>query len=118
MLPGITAKLLCPWHSPGKDTGVGCHSLLQGIFPTQGVNLSLLWVGCMHPTRLRVMDAPPRWLGGFVPSVTAALTGPYQYEVLKLTGLGQLQTWLPALPRHILISQMGGGSSVSLLGRE
>lgn len=63
----------------------------------------------MHPTHLRVMDAPPRWLGGFVPSVTAALTGPYQYEVLKLTGLGQLQTWLPALPRHILISQMGGG---------
>ena len=23
---------------PGKDTGVGCHSLLQGIFPTQGLN--------------------------------------------------------------------------------
>ena len=23
-------------YSPGKDTGVGCHSLLQGIFPTQG----------------------------------------------------------------------------------
>ena len=29
--------------SPGKDTGVGCHSLLQGIFPTQGSNLSLLY---------------------------------------------------------------------------
>ena len=28
---------------PGKDTGVGCHSLLQGIFPTQGSNLSLLY---------------------------------------------------------------------------
>ena len=27
---------LCPWDSPGKNTGVGCHSLLQGIFPTQG----------------------------------------------------------------------------------
>ena len=23
--------LLCPWNSPGKNTGVGCHSLLQGI---------------------------------------------------------------------------------------
>ena len=22
-----------PWNSPGKDTGVGSHSLLQGIFP-------------------------------------------------------------------------------------
>ena len=28
--------------SPGKNTGVGCHALLQGIFPTQGLNLSLL----------------------------------------------------------------------------
>ena len=28
--------------SPGKNTGMGCHSLLQGIFPTQGWNLCLL----------------------------------------------------------------------------
>ena len=27
-------RLLCPWDSPGKNTGVGCHSLLQGIVPT------------------------------------------------------------------------------------
>ena len=33
--------LLCPWNSPGK-TGVGSHSLLQGIFLTQGANLGLL----------------------------------------------------------------------------
>ena len=31
-----------PWNSPGKNTRVGCHSLLQGIFPTQGSNLGLL----------------------------------------------------------------------------
>ena len=36
------ARLLCPWDFPGKDTGVVCHFLLQGIFPTQGVNLGLL----------------------------------------------------------------------------
>ena len=35
-------RLLCPWDSPGKNTGVGCHSLLQGIFPTQESNLGLL----------------------------------------------------------------------------
>ena len=29
---------------PGKNTEVGCHFLLQGIFPTQGSNLSLLWL--------------------------------------------------------------------------
>ena len=27
---------------PGKNSGVGCHFLLQGIFPTQGLNLHLL----------------------------------------------------------------------------
>ena len=36
------ARLLCPWGSPGKNTGVGCHFLLQEIFPTQGLNLCLL----------------------------------------------------------------------------
>ena len=28
------ATLLCPWDALGKNTGVGCHFLLQGIFPT------------------------------------------------------------------------------------
>ena len=32
-------RLLCPWDFPGKNTGMGCHSLLQGIFPTQESNL-------------------------------------------------------------------------------
>ena len=36
------ARLLCPWDSPGKNMGVGCHALLQGIFPAQGQNLCLL----------------------------------------------------------------------------
>ena len=36
------ARLLCPLDSPGENTGVGCHSLLQGIFPTQGSKLGLL----------------------------------------------------------------------------
>ena len=29
--------LLCPWNSPGQNTGIGSCSLLQGIFPTQGM---------------------------------------------------------------------------------
>ena len=37
------ARLLCPWDSPGKSTGVGCPALLQGIFPTQGSNQGLLY---------------------------------------------------------------------------
>ena len=34
--------LLCPWDFPGENTGVGSHSLLQGIVPTQGLNPGLL----------------------------------------------------------------------------
>ena len=36
------SRLLCPWYFPGKNTGVGCHLLLQGIFLAQGSNLCLL----------------------------------------------------------------------------
>ena len=36
------ARLFCPWNSPGKNTGVCNHPLLQGIFPVQGLNAGLL----------------------------------------------------------------------------
>ena len=36
------ATPLFPWDSPGKNTGVDCHVVLQGIFPTQGSNSHLL----------------------------------------------------------------------------
>ena len=36
------ARLLCPWNSPGKNIGVGCHNHLQAIFLTQGLNPGLL----------------------------------------------------------------------------
>ena len=47
------SRLLCPKESSGKDTEVGCRSLLQGIFPNQGLNPSLLhcrqMVYCLQP---------------------------------------------------------------------
>ena len=36
------ARLLCPWDSRGKNTGVSCYFLFQGLFLTQGLNLRLL----------------------------------------------------------------------------
>ena len=39
--PTDSTRLLRPWDFPGKSTGVGCHFLLQGIFPTQGSNPGL-----------------------------------------------------------------------------
>ena len=37
-----STRLFCPWDSPDKNTGVGCHFLLQEIFQTEGANPSLL----------------------------------------------------------------------------
>ena len=45
--PGLQpTRLLCPQDFPGKNTGVGCHALLQGIFLTLGLNSLLLH--CRH----------------------------------------------------------------------
>ena len=42
------ARLPCPWGVSGKNTGVGCRLLLQGLFPTPGPNLRLLhWQACV-----------------------------------------------------------------------
>ena len=37
----VPARLFSLWDSPGKNMGVGCHVLLEGIFLTQGLNLGL-----------------------------------------------------------------------------
>ena len=37
-----STRLLCPWDVPSKNTGVGCHLLLRGIFLTQELNSCLL----------------------------------------------------------------------------
>ena len=47
----------CPWDSPGKNTGVGCHSLLPGIIPTQGSNQHLL--GLLHWQAGSLPPVPP-----------------------------------------------------------
>ena len=39
---GLQPTVLCPWDFPGKNIGVGCHFLPQGIFLAQGLNLHLL----------------------------------------------------------------------------
>ena len=47
------ARLLCRCDSPGKNTGVSCHALVQGIFPTRGWSLHLFsllhWQGVLAP---------------------------------------------------------------------
>ena len=48
------ARLFCPWDFPGKNTGVSCHFLLQGIFPTQELNPGLLQAYSVRCLQLRV----------------------------------------------------------------
>ena len=65
------ARLLCPWDSPGKNNGEGCHALLQGIFLTQRLNMHRL-----HLLHWRVNSLPlaptgkPTSLTRFIPSLS------------------------------------------------
>ena len=56
------SRLLCPWDSPGKNTGVGCHAFLQGIFLTQGSNPRLLRIGRQVLYHQRHLGGPQRWM--------------------------------------------------------
>ena len=58
------ARLLCPWDFPGKNTGACCHALLQGIFPTQGLNpclLCLLYTGGFFTVEPHQGSPPNHW---------------------------------------------------------
>ena len=63
----VAHQFLCPWDSPDRNTGVGCHALLQGIFPTRGSNLHLL-----HLLHWQAGSSPPSYRGS--PPI-ARLTG-------------------------------------------
>ena len=52
-------RLLCPWDSPGKNTGVGFHFLFQGILLTQGSNPHFLhWQAGSLPLNLKLLHPP------------------------------------------------------------
>ena len=50
-------RLFCPWDFPDKNTGMGCHFLLQGIFLIQGSNLRLLCL--LHWREDSLLIIPP-----------------------------------------------------------
>ena len=58
-------RLLCSWASPGKNTGVGCHFLLLGIFPTQGLNAYLLCLLHWQTDSLPLIDLGSQYLFDF-----------------------------------------------------
>ena len=77
------ARLRCPWNFPGKNTGVGCCLLLQGIFPTQGPNLLLL-----HPLHWQVGSLPTVPPLPFISCIKlSVLTGSWEPSPLEDLGL-------------------------------
>ena len=56
---------LCPRDFPGKNTGVGCHFLLQGIFPTQRWFSYTLFLLLLHQCHLRSSGIRSRRLGSW-----------------------------------------------------
>ena len=55
--------LLCPWKSPGKNTGVGSYFILQGIFPTQRLNPCLL---CLLQWQAKLIIKELLWLSHLI----------------------------------------------------
>ena len=94
--------LLCPWDFPGKNSGVGCHFLLQGIFLTQGPNLRLLHLLHWHVDSLLLGHLGSLWLPcqGYLKA-----EGPQEppWWVSFRQGAGGATTWQiswPSAPRH------------------
>ena len=93
-----TPRFLCPWNFPGKNTRVGCHFLLQGIFPTQGSNLYLLhWQEDSFTT-----EQPGKPLNHGTTS-----------EFLSDLGVSQLYLWavLTRVTIHGVLEYLGSGAS-------
>ena len=56
------ARLLCSWYFPSKNTGVGCHALPRGIFPTLGLKSHLLCLlHCQVGSSPLMPPGKPRW---------------------------------------------------------
>ena len=94
-------RLLHPWDSPGENTGVGCHFLLEGIFPTQGSN--------PHLPHCRQMLYPPSHQGSPIykeKQVCFKKALFKRYKEMKARGLPWWKSaWLPLvgnLPSNIV----------------
>ena len=74
------ARLLCPRDSSGKNTGMGCHFLLQGIFLTQRSNQHLLalllWLADSLP--LAPPEKPQQYYNHFSRSVMSNSLRPHE----------------------------------------
>ena len=94
-------RLLCPWNFPGNSTGVGCHSLLQGIFLTQGCNTGL-------PQCRQTLDRVSHWGSTRSQTTVGELEADCIQRLAKCTWPSQGPVWSPwatpsrpLWPRHM-----------------
>ena len=84
-------RLHCPWDIPDKIIGVGCHFLIQGIFPTQGLNLHLLNVLLWQVGSLPLEPSgKPHKLSNITEKLVCFGTISYQQLLLIIIQLGSI----------------------------
>ena len=91
-----STRLLCPWNSPGKNIGVGSHSLLQEIFPTPG-----LYLGLLHCSRVFTI-----WATREAPFLFKyAVKSQTHYSISAMPGnsLTNFRHSLPTLLPHVIL---------------
>ena len=82
---------LCPWDSPGKNIGEGCHALLQGILLTQGLNLRIL---CLLHWKTGSSPLAPLLAAIIVPGDELQLINPVNFRNREIDTVGlEKQEW-------------------------
>ena len=90
------SRILCPWNFPGKNTGAGCHFLLQGIFPTHGSNLCFLHL--LYWQEISLPPVPPGTLWLLIISKLISRASLVAQMVKRLPTMWE--TWLWSLGRE------------------
>ena len=108
-----------PWDFPGKNTGVGCHALLQGIFPTQEWNPQLL--GPLHCQVGSLPLKPPGKPYTYVFSVVSNICNLMAFSPAGTSVHGILQArilqWVP-ISYSRESSKLGDWTFISCIGRQ
>ena len=111
-----STRLLCPWDFPGRNTGVCCHSLLQRIFLTQGLNPDLLhcrWILyclshqgsgierelCENIVPLNNNPGDSVNYRKWRKSCSVCHGGNFSGRLLRQSEVTSVTTWLPACPQ-------------------
>ena len=92
------SRFFCLWNSPGENTGVHCHFLLQGIFPTQKSNPSL--PHCRQILYQLSHQGNPRILGWVVYPFSSRSSPPNNWTRVSCIAGGFFTSWATKEPPY------------------